>query len=523
MTTSQRHWRVLSNDDGWIIGTYGPPLTPDDMHDKMIAPYAGSPVDVFLWSVGGHEVYDYETEIGERFGDGYEDLDDGQQRKAENLRYMIQAHGGPVTVISQLCHDAGMAFFPSVRMNEHYDMEESAPNYGRLRRDHPELCIGHPEESIPYGSLEWGIRTGLNYAFPEVRTHMSRVIFELIERFDIDGIELDFMRHPAFFRVAEAYQYRYLMTDFVYGVRRKLDEVSQAKGKQLNLAVRVPPTLADSKRIGLDAETWMKEGMVDMLIAGGGFIPFEMPIRDWVETAEGTGCKIYGCFEGLRPLLNEKSLKALAIRYWEAGVDGIYFFNYYSMSNNWKQNVLNQLADPTALRRVDKCYELDHSNRHQPTSQLGYSFLNAIPAAQLPVQFNQTFYDHGVRLQVDIADDLESATSDGALNQSTLGLGFEGLTAEDAFEIRFNQTPIPWAAGKAASDSSTRVEYEPGWNQYPSRTQEVATPGDTIEFDIGSPPLKKGINELEIRQANPLAVRREPLILKDVTVSIDYN
>lgn len=523
MTTSQRHWRVLCNDDGWIMGTYGPPLAPADMRDKMIAPYAGSPVDVFLWSVGGHEVYDYETEVGERFGDGYEDLDEGQQRKAENLRQMIKAHGGPVTVILQLCREAGLAFFPSVRMNEHYDMEESAPNYGRLRRDHPELCIGRPGEPIPHGSLEWGIRTGLNYAFPEVRTHMSNIIFELIERFDIDGIELDYMRHPAFFRVPEACQYRYLMTDFLYGVRTKLDEVSEKKGKQLQLAVRVSPTLADAKRIGLDTEVWMKEGMVDMLVAGGGFIPFEMPIREWVATAEGTDCRIYGCFEGLRPLLNEKSLKALALRYWEAGVDGLYFFNYYSMSNAWKRNVLNQLADPTVLRRLNKCYELDQSNRHQPTSQLGYSFLNAIPAAQLPVQFNQTFFDRGVSLLLDIADDVESAAADGALDKCTLALAFEGLTTEDAFEISLNQTPIPWDTGVAAADNRTHVEYEQGWNQYPSRTQEVATSGDTIEFNISSSPLKKGTNELEIRQVNPQPIRREPLVLKGVTVSIYYH
>ncbi|MYE88298.1 hypothetical protein F4X33_04800 [Candidatus Poribacteria bacterium] len=523
MTASQRHWRILSNDDGWIMGTYGPPLLPDDMRNKMIAPYAGSPVDVFLWSIGGHEVYDYETEVGERFGDGYDDLDADQQRKAENLRHMITTHGGPVTVIAELCQEAGMAFFPSVRMNEHYDMEESAPNYGQLRRDHPELCIGRPGESIPHGSLEWGIRTGLNYAFPEVRAHMSNIIFELIERFDIDGIELDFMRHPAFFRVAEAYQYRYLMTDFVDGIRAKVDEVSKKRGKQLALAVRVPPTLADCKRIGLDAEVWMKEGIVDMLIAGGGFIPFEMPISEWVETAQGTGCKIYGCFEGLRPLLNEKSLKALALRYWEAGVDGLYFFNYYSMSNDWKRNILNQLAAPTVLQRLNKCYELDHSNRHQPTSQLGYSFLNAIPAAQLPVQFNQIFNNRAVSLRLEIADDLESATVDGALKRSVLVLGFEGLTAEDTFEIRLNRTPIPWTAGLAASDNLTRVEYEQSWNQYPSRTQEVSIPGRATEFDIGNPPLKKGINELEIRQVNPQRVRSEPLTLKDATLSIYYK
>ena len=189
---------ILFNDDGWITGTYGPPLTPEIMREKMIAPYEGSPVDVFLWSIGGHEVYDYETEVGERLGDGYgdEDLDDRQRLQRDNLRWLTENHGGPVTVISRLCREAGMRFFPSVRMNEHYDIEEAAPNFGRLRREHPELLIGHADGELPPGTLEWGIRTGMNYAEAGARAHMLKILFELIDRFDIDGIELDFMRHP---------------------------------------------------------------------------------------------------------------------------------------------------------------------------------------------------------------------------------------------------------------------------------------------------------------------------------------
>ena len=57
----------------------------------------------------------------------------------------------------------------------------------------------------------------------------------------------------------------------------------------------------------------------------------------------------------------------------------------------------------------------------------------------------------------------------------------------------------------------------------PLGPQEVAVPGDIIEFDIGSPPLKQGINELEIRQVNLQPVRREPLVLKDLTVALDYH
>ena len=148
--TESRTPLILFNDDGWIMGTYGPPMTPEIMRDKMIAPYEGSPVDVFLWSIGGHEVYDYETEVGERLGDGYGDgdLDERQRRQRDNLRFLTENHGGPVTVISRLCREAGMRFFPSVRMNEHYDIDEAAPNFGRLRREHPELLIGHADGEL---------------------------------------------------------------------------------------------------------------------------------------------------------------------------------------------------------------------------------------------------------------------------------------------------------------------------------------------------------------------------------------
>ena len=180
-----------------------------------------------------------------------------------------------------------------------------------------------PERRSPYPSLEWGIRTGLDYATEGARQHMLSIIFELIQRFDIDGIELDFMRHPAFFRVEDAFAQRYLMTDLVRQVRNKLDHEGERVGRDLSLAVRVPPTLNDCLRIGLDAEEWMQQGLVDLLIGGGGFIPFAMPIRSFVEAARGTSCKVFGCFEALRPTLDEDVMQALAARYWEAGVDAL--------------------------------------------------------------------------------------------------------------------------------------------------------------------------------------------------------
>ena len=511
---------ILFNDDGWIMGTYGPPITPEIMREKMIAPYEGSPVGVFLWSVGGHEVYDYETEIGERLGDGYGDgdLDERQRRQRDNLRYLTENHGGPVTVISRLCREAGMRFFPSVRMNEHYDIDEAAPNYGRLRRGHPELLIGHADGELPPGTLEWGIRTGLNYAEAGVRAHMLKILFELIDRFDIDGIELDFMRHPAFFRIEQAFAHRYLATDLVRRVRSRLDEAGAARGRRLELAVRVPPTLADSRRIGLDAGLWMREGLADILIAGGGFIPFETPVASFVEEARGTGCRVLGCFEALRPMLNRDEMRAAAARYWALGIDGLYFFNYYSMPNEWKREFVAELADPAKLAGGNRRYQVDRSGRELPDSQLGFSFFNAIPRAQLPVRLQETVPGRGTSLAIDLSGEDPAAAA-----SAVLGLSFEtsgdGVPAgQRTVSLAINGHRLDWEEGAAPAAAWTETRYDADWNEYPSRLAETPLEAEEqVEFAVPPSLLAPGTNRVEIALE-----KGDPVWLCGVRLSIRY-
>ena len=63
--------KIFSNDDAWILGFTNPPLTPDKMWEDMIKPHIGSPIKGFMWSVGGHDIWDFETNIGERSDQAY--------------------------------------------------------------------------------------------------------------------------------------------------------------------------------------------------------------------------------------------------------------------------------------------------------------------------------------------------------------------------------------------------------------------------------------------------------------------
>ena len=499
---------LIFTDDGWIM-THEPPLTPEIILEKMIKPLADTPAALW-WSVGDHEVYHYETQVGEIMGEGRElaELPDDLGRMAANVRHLIETSGGPLSVLVDLCRQAGVEFLPRVRMNSHYARDPTGADYGRFRREHPELLIGACEEDIPPGTIDWDIRTGKDFKFPQVRDYMYSIITELFERFDVDGVEMDFNRHPAFFRREESYQQRYMMTDLVRRVRTRMQEVGKERGRPIKLAVRVPPTLADGQRIGLDVAGWMRQGLVDIVTAGMGWIPFEMPIREFAEAARGTQVQVYGCIEALRPTVDDNVLRAAAARFWSAGA-GVYLYNFFHMPTEWNQRILNQLANPELLARLDKRYELDHTDRIAYAGH-GGAFRNAVPAVQLPVALRQTRTGGGPALYLDIADELEAARADGALERCVLGLLVDNFAPVDELEVCVNGETLPWSASRTSSTG--------GMLRFPALEGRR-----NIHYDLDSPPLKQGQNQLEIGLVSQGPRQTDAAVLVGVEVTIAYE
>lgn len=481
-------FRVIGNDDGWLMG-HGPDLlTPAIIDEQMTSTWSG-PVDTVSWCVGNSEVYDYETRVGERLGDGGVPLVDERDRwTRRNLDHLIDVAGGPLTEIARQFHAAGLKVLPSVRMNSHYTIPWAAPRFGRFRREHVDWLIGGPDETIPAPSVEHGIRRGLDYRHAGVRAHMRSIIAELAT-FDVDGIELDYMRHPAFFRVDEGYSCRYLMTDFLRQVRHDLDVAHETRGRRLELLVRVPPTLADAARLGLDLRAWMQEGLIDHVVAGGGFLPFETPVDEFVAAAEGTNCRVYGSLEGLRPCLDEAVLHALAARFWEAGADGLYLFNYYRTPPEWKRRVLGELADRSRLARLSKRYELDHTDRVRGLEGHGAAFHHAHPDASLPVPLEATEPAGGALLRLHVADEVGTAAA-----ACRLSLGLDGWVEGDALEVEMNGQVLAWAQRFTDDGWDTTVYDGPHLAQMaPQRTE-----GTLVSFDV-SRDVRRGANDLRVR------------------------
>ena len=541
MSARRKARPLLINDPAGYM-SFDPPITVETLR-QQVASFEGTPVGAIFWCVGDRELYYYESKVGEL----YTEVEKGLERPpggslgwdtadviAANQRQLTAEAGGPLTALVGLCREAGIDIFPSVRMNSHYKNGEargdpSSPTYGRFRREHPELLIEHPGEVFPEDSVMFGIRTGLDYAHPEVREHYADVMTDLLERFDVDGLELDFFRHPAFFRPEEAYANRHLMTDLVRHARQKMSDVGTDRGRTLELAVRVPESLSDSARIGLDVAEWMSQGLVDIVVVGSGMIPFEAAIEEFLEAAQGTGIEVYGCIEGLRPTTDEYSrhvrdglemengvLRAIASRFWQAGASGIYLFNVDSEPKEWKHLALNEIGGPAALEGLDKRFQMDRDDRNRLPSQSYhvYAFRYAVPPVQLPVTLAQTISGRTAVLRVRVDEDMEH----GLRARSVLRLGLENYQPEDAVEVRLNRELLPQDSMKESYGAWGDLE----WQWYANRADEHAT-GGVVECDVENPPLRQGENEVGVRLIRHTPSVADPVIVRYVEVDIRHS
>lgn len=205
-------------------------------------------------------------------------------------------------VIADHLHSMGIKFDimlrPSIQRSplEHMD--------GFFER-HPELRMRHGDGS-PIEKL--------SFAFPEVRNFHLSIMREAAERFDIDGVNMAFVRLNQAFGDSEqplldAFQDRYgddprtdakmdkvkegFFIQFMRDARNILDRIGRKKGKRLELSAWVWPWEGGgptySPIFNIDYRTMMKEKLLDSVIIHYGD---EVNEKD-LAIAHANGCKYF--------------------------------------------------------------------------------------------------------------------------------------------------------------------------------------------------------------------------------------
>lgn len=174
-------------------------------------------------------------------------------------RYMI-AGGDMVRVFVDRCRQKGQAPFVSLRLNDGHHLE-NVNTKDRRSCWCTKFYVEHPEYRIGPDVRDWNQHV-LNWAIPEVREHKFGFIREICESYDIDGFELDFMRHVSYFQLDKTApkQRCKIMTDFVARVRKLLDRTA-GRGKHRWLCARVPSVTSMHDPLGIDLPRMVDAGL----------------------------------------------------------------------------------------------------------------------------------------------------------------------------------------------------------------------------------------------------------------------
>ena len=383
--------------------------------------------DQFWFPTRVAEVYD-----GRHVKDGkFEEAD--FERIAKNVRSLNERGIDPMQVWQRQSREHGLLFIPTLRMNDiHKDYVDRWPSLrSNWERARTHLAIG---DAIPaWYTAPYKYTWSMDYAHAEVRQRKLDIITEICTRYDVDGFEMDFLRHMYYFRRGEEAEGTKRMNDFVESVRKRLNEIGEKKGKRLRLLVRVPPRLAECRQIGLDVPTWVRNDWVDMVIAmAAGYLDMDADVASFVELAKGTKCAVAGGLEYYVRGYKEPDrkgitwasidmLRAGAASIWAQGAASVYLFNYDCHGpfpfRGEKRQAIREIGDPSKLIGKNKRYlmTVDMSNR---TAEEGGS-------KQLPVKLDEKQSRRALRFF--IADDFEKAAAIGSLDSVEMTISGSGV------------------------------------------------------------------------------------------------
>lgn len=268
-------------------------------------------------------------------------------RVAENFRRLANEGNDPIEVFVTACHQRGLKFLACLRMNDRHRIYVEHPP--QLLHRHPEMVL-KGENGKPIG--------GMDFQYPEVRDHIFNVMDELATAYDIDGLELDWMRWCQMFSADVPREKRVaIMTEYHLRVRTMLDNAGRRKGKVLLLSIRVPTTLGECQSLGFDVPTYVREGLVDFVCPSDFlFVDPHLPVVDYARIVRGSKVKLLPSLHAspgrsAGPATTE-NLRAIAHSYYAQGADGISLYNYYtSRERNFPENyqAIEEAGDPTVL------------------------------------------------------------------------------------------------------------------------------------------------------------------------------
>ena len=268
----------------------------------------------------------------------------------------------------EACRESKITPWLSFRMNDAHCHFET-PHYliSDFFYEHiDEYARGRHE--IPYGGRRGYYDRCRDYEIEEVRAEMLAYIEEALERYDVEGIELDFQRELWCFQPGHEQNNLDLMTELVQKIKDIVRAAELRYGHRIKIAVRCHPNPAYSVEFGFDILEWAKQRLIDLVVPSPRWATSDndMPIRLWKQMMEPYGVEVAGCVEllarsypGSKLAYNTaESAIGSAVNILSQGADKLYLFNYFDQSGEMMEGERRKVTRENDVRKAEGYFKL---------------------------------------------------------------------------------------------------------------------------------------------------------------------
>ena len=394
---------LLHNEDctDFFYNAIIPEGKAGEVIDRYVDVIADAGVTVLLCNVNARRT-NYRSNVWEAFWDGYDPekgesdpfltpmAPESRKAYARMIGNMHEVHRQgvdyPARVIEH-CRQRRMSPWISLRMNDvHYNDNLKLPFHSDLWRK-PEL--------FRQGHVGYFARA-LDFKHAQVRDHYRALIVEVLERYDLDGLELDFMREPYLFSKGEEVDGSKILTKWLRDIRELIDQASKRRGHPIKLGVRVPSEPRTALGLGLDAPTWSKDRLVDLVVATPRWetMHFDIPLAEWRRllgnrvTLAG-GLEVLYCHYPGSPVeeRNAECAAGAAVAVLSQGADVVYLFNHFQ-NGDWPEpgykRLLNAMSSLDKLKKLPRRHAVTFRQVHVP----GEAYRAPLPVTRQAISFH---------------------------------------------------------------------------------------------------------------------------------------
>lgn len=491
-----------------LIYQFEPPMRVDELH-LAVDELAGTPVDALMFCLGDGRTVLHDSEAGELWGGNVARWPHAVfQRAHRNAKGLIDAGRDPLRVVCDRAHAKGMRFYPTLLVQQGRGGRAADVRCSEFRFAHPHLEIG-ADGALPPDHP--GARC-LDFANAKVRDERFALISETLDRYPVDGFELQLAYRHWYFRPGAVDAGRRIMTEWIERVQAAV----KAGGAGRELVVRVPASVDGCLGVGLDVREWLRLGLVDVVAAETYGEPevldSTMDLRPLVDAARDSGARVHAVL--MRGVDSDRvaqapiqMVRAAAGNYWDQGVDGLYLAYWHAA---WPYGadfyqMLRELPHPDVMAAKDKVYFVPTATGRHAAPQTAPGVVRQLPAPLRP--------GAPVSVAFAVSDDLARQEAAGRLHEVLLRVRVVGVNERDRLTIRLNGAVLP-ASGRRVIDLSANI----AWTR-----RRIAGYWFLFRLTAAARRPRRGRNTLEVTLDESDPELTAPRALHDVELKIDYR